>query len=279
MYQPAGGIARAFARCRAEKRAAFIPFLMAGDPDLPTSGTLIEAAAAGGADLIELGVPFSDPIADGPVIQRAATRALAAGTTLAKVLELVARTRRHIGVPIVLFSYFNPILARGIERFAEQAAASGVDGVLCLDLPPEEGALDLVPALLRHGIDTIFLLAPTSDRRRIERVSESSSGFVYYVSTTGVTGERQRLPARLLAEVRALRKKLPQPVAVGFGISTPEQVATVGQAADGVVVGSALVRLVEEKRGQAGLAAAVEARVRELSRPLHERSWLSWRRR
>ncbi len=279
MNQPAGGIARAFARCRAEKRAAFIPFLMAGDPDLPTSGKLLEAAAAGGADLIELGVPFSDPIADGPVIQRAAARALAAGTTLAKVLELVARTRRRIGVPIVLFSYFNPILARGIERFAEQAAASGVDGVLCLDLPPEEGALDLVPALLRHGIDTIFLLAPTSDRRRIERVSESSSGFVYYVSTTGVTGERQRLPARLLAEVRALRKKLPQPVAVGFGISTPEQVATVAQAADGVVVGSALVRLVEERRGQASLPSAVEARVRELSGPLHERSRLPWRRR
>lgn len=261
-------IARAFARCRAEKRAAFIPFLMAGDPDLESSGRLVEAAAAGGADLIELGVPFSDPIADGPVIQRAATRALAAGTTLAKVLELVARLRSRVEVPIVLFSYFNPILARGIGRFAEQAAASGVDGVLCVDLPPEEGALDLVPSLLRQGIDTIFLLAPTSDRRRIERVAETSSGFVYYVSTTGVTGERRRLPTHLLAEVRKLRKRLPQPVAVGFGISTPEQVAAVAKVADGVVVGSALVRLVEEKPGEPGLAAAVEARVRELAQPL-----------
>jgi tryptophan synthase alpha chain len=178
--------------------------------------------------------------------------------------------RSRVEAPIVLFSYFNPILARGIGRFAEQAAASGVDGVLCVDLPPEEGALELVPALLRQGIDTIFLLAPTSDRRRVERVAETSSGFVYYVSTTGVTGERRRLPTHLLAEVRRLRRRLPQPVAVGFGISTPEQVATVAKVADGVVVGSALVRLVEERRGQGDLAAAVEAKVLELAAPLHE---------
>lgn len=259
-----------FTRCRKEGRAAFIPFLMAGDPDLETTGRLILAMARSGADVIELGVPFSDPIADGPVIQRAASRALAQGTSLAKVLELVARLRRQIECPMVLFTYFNPILARGVARFAEQAAFSGVDGVLCVDLPPEEGARELVPVLLRHGLDTIFLLAPTSDTKRIDRVARISSGFVYYVSTTGVTGERQRLAPSLLAEIRAIKKRLVQPLAVGFGISTPEQVTAVGQVADGVVVGSALVRLIEEKSGDPDLVLTVAARVAELAAPLAE---------
>src|SRR4030081_1895278 len=179
-----------FARCAAEGRAAFIPFLMAGDPALETPAPLVEPVAAGGADLIELGVPFSDPIADGPVNQRAAARALAAGTKLSGILQLVARHRDRLGVPIVLFTYFNPLLARGVERFAEQAAASGVDGVLCVDLPPEEGENELVPALRERGVDAIFLLAPTSTRERVARVAAVSSGFVYYVSRTGVTRAR-----------------------------------------------------------------------------------------
>src|SRR5262245_43289354 len=187
-----------FARCALERRAAFIPFIMAGDPDLETTATLIEALAAGGADLIELGVPFSDPIADGPVNQRAAARALAAGTKLSGILQVVARHRDRLGVPIVLFTYVNPILARGVERFAEQAAASGVDGVLAVDLPPEEAEGDLVPALRRQGVDTIFLLSPTSTRERVQRVAAASSGFVYYVSRTGVTGERTQLAPELL---------------------------------------------------------------------------------
>ncbi len=257
-----------FARCAQEGRAAFIPFLMAGDPDLETTAALVEALAAGGADLIELGVPFSDPIADGPVNQRAANRALAAGTKLSGLLQVVARLRDKTGVPIVLFTYFNPILARGVERFAEQAAASGVDGVLCVDLPPEEGMHELVPALRRYGVDSIFLLAPTSTRERVQRVAAASSGFVYYVSRTGVTGERAALPADLTKEVKRLRKKLGLPLAVGFGISSPEQVEAVGEIADGVVVGSALVRLVEEMGHDPGLVAAVEERVRELSAPL-----------
>ncbi len=246
-----------FARCRAERRAAFIPYLTAGDPDLPTTGRLLEALVGAGADLVELGVPFSDPIADGPVNQRAAGRALAAGTTLAGILDLVARRREGLGVPIVLFTYFNPILARGVERFAEQAAASGVDGVLCVDLPPEEGSEELVPALRAAEIDTIFLLAPTSDRRRIRRVDEASTGFVYYVSRTGVTGARDHLPPELLRSARKLRKRLTQPLAVGFGISTPEQAAAVAGVADGVVVGSALVRLVEETADRARLPSVV----------------------
>ena len=260
-----------FASCAAEGRAAFIPFLMAGDPSLQATAELLDALVAGGADLIELGVPFSDPIADGPVNQRAATRALAAGTKLSGILELVARHRERLGVPMVLFTYYNPLHARGIERFAEQAAASGVDGVLCVDLPPEEGVRELVPALRERGVDTVFLLAPTSTRERVNRVAAVSSGFIYYVSRTGVTGERSALESELVREVKRLRRRLDLPLAVGFGISCPAQVAAVGEVADGVVVGSALVRLVEEVGSSPRLAAAIEERVRELSAPLRRR--------
>ncbi|HET9226167.1 MAG TPA: tryptophan synthase subunit alpha, partial [Thermoanaerobaculia bacterium] len=191
-----------FAKCSEEGRAAFIPFLMAGDPDLDATALFLDALAAGGADIIELGVPFSDPIADGPTNQRATVRALSSGTKLSNILELVARHRDRLGVPIVLFTYFNPIHARGIEHFAEQAASSGVDGVLCVDLPPEEGERELVPALREQGVDSIFLLAPTSTRDRVSRVGKVSSGFVYYVSRTGVTGERAALPSELVRDVK-----------------------------------------------------------------------------
>ena len=255
-----------FARCAEEGRAAFIPFLMAGDPDLATTPRLLEALVAAGADLIELGVPFSDPVADGPVNQRAATRALAAGTNLAGILEVVASVRDSLGVPIVLFTYFNPIRARGVELFAEQAASSGVDGVLCLDLPPEEAEESYLPALRRAGLDPVFLLAPTSTTERMKRVGEVSSGFVYYVSRAGVTGERELLRKTLPKEVKRVRRKVRLPVAVGFGISTPEQVAAVAETADGVVVGSALVRIVEE--GGPDVAERLERRARELAEAL-----------
>ena len=264
-------IEAAFARCRDERRAAFIPYLTAGDPDLATTGRLIEALTLGGADIIELGVPFSDPIADGPVNQRAAVRALASGTNLSGILELVAARRESLGVPIVLFTYFNPILARGVESFAEQAAASGVDGVLCVDLPPEEAASEALPALRAHGIDPVFLLAPTSTKARVKAVAKASSGFVYYVSRTGVTGTREELPAELVKEVKRLRRRLKLPLAVGFGISTPEQVEAVGRVADGVVVGSALVRIVEDRGGDDDLVEAVEAEAARLSAPLRSR--------
>jgi tryptophan synthase alpha chain len=270
-------IRESFDRCRGERRAAFISFLMAGDPDLDATDLLLDALVAGGADLIELGVPFSDPIADGPVIQRAASRALAAGTTLSGVLELVARKRADLAVPIVLFSYFNPIHARGVRSFAEQAAASGIDGVLCLDLPPEEGARELVPALAGQGIDSIFLLAPTSDRRRIAQVAAWSTGFVYYVSLTGTTGERERLPATLAREIRRLQRRISLPLAVGFGVSRPGHVAAVGRLADGVVVGSALVRLVEEQRDNPYLPTVLAERVRELAAPLRGQRRRRWR--
>lgn len=269
-------IGEVFARCREEGRAAFIPFLVAGHPSLQETGRLLTALAAGGADIIEVGVPFSDPIADGPVIQRASTHALQRAVTLSSVLELIATKRDALGVPIVLFSYFNPIHARGIQSFAEQAGASGVDGVICVDLPAEEGERELVPALAAQGVDTIFLLAPTSDRQRIERVAEAGTGFLYYVSTTGVTGTRDRLPDELLKEVRWLKRRVSLPVAVGFGISTPEQVGEVAKVADGVVVGSALVRLVEEGLEDPELAARVEERVRELVAPLHAERPKRW---
>jgi tryptophan synthase alpha chain len=264
-------ITEVFAECRQAKRSAFIPFLTAGDPDLETTGQLLQALVVGGADIIELGVPFSDPIADGPTIQRSSRRALEGGIHLSDILRLVARHRDRLGVPIVLFTYYNPIHARGVESFAEQAASSGVDGVLCVDLPPDE-ADDFIAALDRHGLDTIFLLAPTSTKDRVQKVVESSSGFVYYVSRTGVTGARQELPKELLKECKRLRRRTGElPLAVGFGISTPRQVAQVAKVADGVVVGSALVQLVEEKTGDPDLVAAVERKVRELTAPLHGR--------
>ena len=268
-------IEAAFARCREEKRAAFIPFLVAGHPTLEQTGDLLDALAAGGADVIELGVPFSDPIADGPVIQRASTAALEGGATLAATLDLIARKRASLDVPIVLFTYFNPILARGLESFAEQAAESGVDGVLCVDLPPEEGQLELAPHLARRGVDMVYLLAPTSTKERVRQVAESSAGFVYYVSRNGVTGEREALAPELAKEVKRLARRLELPVAVGFGISSPEQVAEVARVADGVVVGSALVRLVEEHAERPDVAALVEAEVRRLVEPLAEakRRW------
>lgn len=261
-------IDRVFERCRDDKRAAFIPFLTAGDPEMRRTGDLMQAMVDGGADIIELGVPFSDPIADGPVIQAASTRAIEGGASLSGILRLVARRRDSLGVPIVLFTYFNPIHARGVESFAEQAAASGVDGVLCVDLPPDEGGEEIVPLFHRRGLDMIFLLAPTSDKKRIKSVSRMSSGFVYYVSRTGVTGARQELPKTLLKEAKTIRKKVDLPLAVGFGISTPQQVEQVASVADGVVVGSALVSLIAENADAPDLAKKLETRVRELSAPL-----------
>lgn len=258
-----GAIRAVFARCRAERRAAFIPFLVAGDPDLGATEDLLPALVRGGADIVELGVPFSDPIADGPVIQRAAVRALAAGTTLDRVLALVRRVRPGLGAPIVLFTYFNPVHSRGAVAFAREAAASGVDGVLCVDLPPEAGE-DLRRSLGRGGVNSIHLLAPTSTRDRVRLAAGGGSGFVYYVSRAGVTGERQQTERGLEREVRRLRRMVKLPVAVGFGVSTAQQVAAIGRFADGVVVGSALVRFVEEDKGRGSVARRLERRVRAL---------------
>ncbi len=259
-----GALQRAFASARSERRAAFIPYITAGDPDLATTERLAVALAAAGADILELGVPFSDPIADGPVNQAAATRALAAGTTLGGILAMVARLQPRLGVPIVLFTYFNPIHAYGVARFAEHAAGSGVDGVLCVDLPAEEAEGSYLDALRANSLDAVFLLAPTSTRERVRAVARVGSGFVYYVSRTGVTGERGELPEALAREAKALGKQLTLPLAVGFGISTRDQVSAVAKLADGVVVGSALVRLI----GEQGESPELEDRIYERAHDL-----------
>jgi tryptophan synthase alpha chain len=259
-----GRIAAAFAAARAAGRAAFIPYLTAGDPDLAETRSLVGALVRGGADIVELGVPFSDPIADGPVNQRAAERALRSGTTLTRILDLCTTLRAEDGPPIVLFTYFNPIHRMGVVSFAERAAASGIEGVLVTDLPPEEGG-ELHGALAARGIDRIGLVAPTSTGARIDAIVAATSGFLYYISRTGVTGERAQLPPGLESQVQGVRRRSGGlPIAVGFGISRPDQVAAVSRFADGVVVGSALVHALEERTGAAGLPARIEALCRSL---------------
>jgi tryptophan synthase alpha chain len=238
-------IGERFARRRAERRAAFVAFLTAGDPSIERTIECALSLDAAGVDVLELGVPFSDPLADGPVIQRASERALAHGVTLPHVLDAVRAIRRRSELPLLLFSYFNPLLQHGLERLAGEAKEAGVDGVLVTDLPPEEAGEWLAPAR-KADLDTVFLASPTSPDERLARVADASRGFVYAVSRTGVTGERQALSADARPLVERLRARTTVPVALGFGLSTPEQVREAGTVADGVVVGSALVRFLEE---------------------------------
>jgi tryptophan synthase alpha chain len=248
-------IAATFDRLRREGRAGFVPFIMAGDPNLDVTRELLRAAADAGADLIELGVPFSDPMADGPALQRSAERALAAGTTLTGVLALTADFRRHSDIPVILFGYANPFLRYGAERLGADGAAAGVDGVLCVDLPPEE-ADDLQAVTDVGGLDLVFLLAPTSDQARIDRVKARARGFVYYVSITGTTGAAAPDLKEVATIVGSVRERVGLPVGVGFGITGPAQAAEVAKIADAVVVGTAVMRLVEEHPGPALLPAA-----------------------
>jgi tryptophan synthase alpha chain len=242
------------AALKAEGRAGLVPFFSVGDPDLQTSRDAILAACEAGADVIELGVPFSDPIADGTVIQESSQRALHAGSSLPRVLEIVSWLRARTDVPLVLFGYYNPFFRYGEDTFARDAAAAGADAVLCTDLPPEEAA-DMVAACRQHGLANIFLLAPTSNDDRMRAVSEVASGFVYMVSVTGVTGARSQAPVGIEALVDKARRITKLPIGVGFGISTPQQAADVARYAELVVVGSALVRRMFE----AGPGGAVEA--------------------
>ncbi len=233
-----------FRALRAAGEAALIPFFTAGDPDLETTAELMRVAVDNGADVIELGVPFSDPTADGPVLQHSAEVALQAGTSLPRVMELVSQFRRESQVPIILYGYFNPILHYGVERFAVDAAKAGIDGVLVVDLPPEE-VHELLPHIQRAGIHFIFLLAPTSGPDRVRKVLRHARGFIYYVSVTGVTGVRPMLPESVRPVVERLRQSTTLPIGVGFGISTPEQAAAVSSFADAVVLGSAIMRIVD----------------------------------
>jgi tryptophan synthase alpha chain len=242
---------------------ALIAYLTAGDPSLDATPALVEALVRGGADLIELGVPFSDPIADGPVIQRAGERALRAGATLAGVLEAARRIRDRSQVPLLLFTYLNPVIRYGLEPLARDAAAAGIDGCLLTDASVEE-AHDYVAAMHGAGLDTVFLAAPTSTPRRLELVARYSTGFVYLVSCTGVTGERDSISASVAPLVQAMRQFTKVPLAVGFGVSKPEHVAELGRQVEGVVVGSAIVRLIERYGGDPSLAAHLEDFARQL---------------
>ena len=230
---------------RQRNEAGLIPFLTAGDPDLATTADLIRTLAAAGADLIELGFPFSDPMADGPTIQASSERALAAGTTLTKVLHMVSEVRQDCQVPLVLMGYYNPLFRYGVERFAADAAAAGVDGLLLVDLPPEESA-ELGACLKQVGIALITLLAPTTPPERMRKLAAAAEGYLYYVSMTGVTGTQKVAPDDIRGAVAALKGMTDVPVGVGFGITTAEEAAAVGRFADGVVVGSALVRIIEK---------------------------------
>ncbi len=240
------------ARCG---RRALVPFVSAGDPDMETTRHVVLSLAEAGADMVELGVPFSDPVADGSVIQASSQRALAAGASLPGVLRLVAELRRQTEVPIILFGYYNPFFRYGVERFTADAKTAGADAVLCVDLPPEE-ADDLVAGCEAAGLDRIFLLAPTSDDARIDAVARLATGFVYFVAVTGVTGARSELPLGIQPKVARVRERCGLPVGVGFGISNAAQAARVGSYADLVVVGSALVETIHAAGARAAPAAA-----------------------
>jgi tryptophan synthase alpha chain len=258
-------IAAAFAQARARNRAAFIAYLCAGDPDFDTSLEACRALLGSGADILELGVPFSDPLADGKTNQLAAQRALESGMTPARVFELVRRLRGASEAPIVLYTYYNLVFANGIDAWVRAAAEAGVDGLLTLDLPPEEAG-DLGAAARSRGLDTVCLVAPTTPESRMPRIAAAATGFIYYVSREGVTGVRAEAASGIPEAVAMIRRHTRLPVAVGFGISTRAHVAQVAAAADGVVVGSALVNLVPRHLAdRARLAPALAAKAAELA--------------
>jgi len=251
-------ISKRFAELRTSGELGIVAYITAGDPSLDATLTFVLALAEAGADVIELGVPFSDPLADGPTIQRASERALKSGTTLAGILGLVRRIRQSSQVPLVLFSYYNPILQMGLEKFASAAASAGADGVLATDLTPEESD-DYRRILAAHYLDTIFLGAPTSTDERLAKIAACSSGFLYLISRTGVTGAKDTLPGDLPSLLRRARSVTQLPIAVGFGISLPGHVSVLGGLADAAVVGSALVSEIENAMKSGSSPAAIGA--------------------
>lgn len=257
-------IGEKFKKLRKDGNKAFIAFITAGDPNLTTTKSLVRELERRGADIIELGVPFSDPLADGPTIQAASERALKKKVSLKDVLHLVKELRRETEIPIALLTSYNPVYKYGLERFVREAVKGGVDGVIVPDLPPEEGK-DLIRLAQKMGLDTIFLLAPTSTPERIKLAARYSSGFIYYVSLTGVTGAREKLAERIKPTIKVIRRFTKKPIAVGFGISRSDQVREIASFADGVIVGSAIVKKVEENLGHKRLVREVGKFVEELS--------------
>ena len=258
-------IQETFARTRAENRAAFVAYVCAGDPDFETSIAACRALLENGVDILELGVPFSDPLADGLTNQLAAQRALESGMTAARVFELVRRIREFSQAPIVFYTYYNLVFANGVEAYVAQAKAAGVDGILTLDLPPEEAG-EVGAACRRHGVETVFIVAPTTPAGRIPTIAAATTGFLYYVSREGVTGVRDQVATNIPEAIARVRAHTPIPLVVGFGIGTRAQVAQVAAAADGVVVGSALVNCIRDHLGErTRLPAAIGARAADLS--------------
>jgi len=260
-------ISRKFEQLRGENRKALVTFITAGDPDLETTVELVLTLEKAGADIIELGVPYSDPLADGPVIQQASQRALQSGTCLKKIFDAVAELRQQTDIPIILMTYYNPLLRHGLEKVAADAAVSGVDGFIVPDLPMEESG-ELKRELTLLNISLIPLVAPTSGLERIKQITAGGSGFIYCVSLTGVTGVREGLPDNLKEFTGAVKSVSPVPVAVGFGISTPQQVAAVSQYCDAVIVGSALVKTIGEKAGMPEFYDIIYRLVKTLKEPL-----------
>ena len=256
-------ISQRFAELRDSGELGIIAYITAGDPSLDATHKFVLALAEAGADVIELGIPFSDPLADGPTIQRASERALKAGTTLAGVLELVGRIRQSSQVPLILFGYYNPIFQMGVEKFAAAASSAGADGVLVTDLTPEE-SVDYRRILAAHHLDTVFLGAPTSTDERLSTIAAVTSGFLYLISRTGVTGAKDSLPDELPALLRRARAITTLPIAVGFGISLPGHVSVLGGLADAAVIGSALVSEIENAKSVEAAATALAVRIRSL---------------
>src|SRR5262245_8497678 len=262
-------IQKKFAELKKRGEAALIPFITAGDPDLSTTLKIMRALAKSGADCIELGIPFSDPTADGPTIQRSSERALRKPITLTAIFRLLREFRKDCEVPVILFGYYNPFFRFGLERFARQAAQSGADGVLCVDLPPEE-SVELKRWTDASKLDLIFLLSPTSGPDRVALVARKGRGFIYYVSVTGVTGARRSFDDHLRDQVARVRRASSLPVGVGFGISTPEQAAWIAGFADAAVVGSALVQRIEQTRGSTQKALAAGAFIAGLKKAIKQ---------
>jgi tryptophan synthase alpha chain len=262
-------IGQKFKDLKAQKKKAFIAFITAGDPDLTTTAKLVAALEGAGVDIIELGIPFSDPLADGPIIQASYFRALNKGTTVRKILDTVKGLRRKTSIPIALMSSYNPILRLGEEKFVKACVDAGVDGLIIPDLPPEE-AQNLRGLARQHDIDTIFFVAPTSNDPRIKANARASSGFVYYVSLTGITGTQKAVVGSVVKQIGRIKSFTQKPVCAGFGISTPRQVKEIGRAADGVIVGSAIVKAIDQHKGKPGLVAAVSRYVSTLVNALRK---------
>ena len=258
-------ISDTFARARADQRAAFVAYVCAGDPDFDTSLEVCRALLANGVDILELGVPFSDPLADGLTNQLAAQRALESGMTASRVFDLVRRIREFSQAPIVFYTYYNLVFANGVDAYVRHAKDAGVDAILTLDLPPEESA-DVSAACARHGVGTVFIIAPTSPDERIAKIAQAATGFLYYVSREGVTGVRDQVAGNIPQMIARIRAHAKLPTVVGFGIGTRAQVAEVAAQADGVVVGSALVNCIRDHLGdRAKIVPAIAARAADLS--------------